>query len=263
MRRYFWLALCMFATGLATTGIANATYERNWVELPIVEDPLVRMPGTQPMGVQGPFNDPDPEHTFQELNDPTMCYECHGLAFNKYSEPGFNWSGSLMAQAARDFLFWSAMAVAAQDSIWAINRPNAADICERCHLPKGWLEGRSDPANGSAFKGADFDGVQCDFCHRMFDPFFETTTAGTREGDDWEGYWDEAKDSWTGSYIELVEPPIDDPDAKWVPSPVIADYDHGAKATYEHDLELSQWIKTFYGNDFYRSGIPPFFWIGP
>ena len=82
--------------------------------------------------------------------------------------------------------------MAAQDSIWAVGTPNAVDICERCHFPKGWLEGRSDPTNASAMTGADFDGVQCDFCHRMYDPFFETTHAGTREGADWADYWDEA-----------------------------------------------------------------------
>jgi len=84
--------------------------------------------------------------------------------------------------------------VAAQDSIWAAARPNATDICLRCHFPKGWLEGRSDPTNASLMTGEDYDGVFCDFCHQMVDPFHEDTFAGTREGSDWVGYWDEALD---------------------------------------------------------------------
>ncbi len=91
------------------------------------------------------------------------------------------------------------MVVAGQDSIFAIDRPNAVDICERCHFPKGWLEGRSDPPNASAMTGADYDGVQCDLCHRMVDPFFEPTYAGTREGNNWQIYWDEAVNTGPGS----------------------------------------------------------------
>ncbi len=91
------------------------------------------------------------------------------------------------------------MAVADQDSIWAIGSPNATDLCLRCHMPKGWLEGRSDTPNGSAMTTGDFDGVQCDFCHRMWDPHFEDLYQGTREGADRPGYWDEAGNSGPGS----------------------------------------------------------------
>jgi hypothetical protein len=143
-----------------------------WTAIPVVEDPLVRMPGTQPGQVA--------------LQAPTRCMNCHA-GYNESVEPGFNWMGSMMAQAARDFLFWACFTVSAQDSIWAVGTPNATDICERCHFPKGWLEGRSDPTNASLMTGADFDGVQCDFCHRMWDPHFETTYDGTREGSDWLG----------------------------------------------------------------------------
>jgi hypothetical protein len=98
----------------------------------------------------------------------------------------------MMAQAARDPLFWACMTVAGQDSIWALGNPNAVDLCERCHFPQGWLGGRSDPPNASAMTGSDFDGLHCDVCHTKWDPFFETTYSGVREGNDWTGYWDEA-----------------------------------------------------------------------
>jgi hypothetical protein len=105
----------------------------------------------------------------------------------------------MMGQAARDPLFWAAMTVAAQDSIWAIGRPNATDLCLRCHFPQGWLDGRSDPTNAALMTGEDYDAVHCGLCHRLVDPFFETTHDGTREGSDWEDYWDETNLSKTPS----------------------------------------------------------------
>jgi hypothetical protein len=155
-----------------------------WMPTPVVDDPLVRMPGSQPGQVI--------------LEGPNRCLNCHS-GYDQPIEPGFNWQGSMMAQAGRDFLFWSCLTVAGQDSIWAIGSPNAVDICERCHFPKGWLEGRSDPPNVSAITGDDYDGVFCDFCHRMYDPFFETTYTGEREGSDWLNYWDETNNSGTTS----------------------------------------------------------------
>jgi len=188
-----------------------------WTAVPVVDDPLVRMPGTQPGQVL--------------LEGPTNCLNCHA-GYNTAVEPGFNWSGSMMAQAARDFVYWSCLTVGLQDSIWAAGRPNAGDICERCHFPKGWLEGRSDPPNASAMTMADFDGVQCDFCHSMWDPFFETTYAGTREGNDWLGYWDETNASGT-------------------PSQPAAD------ATRAEDMSYTPSILMFNGEAFFSNNLPP------
>jgi hypothetical protein len=188
-----------------------------WTPVPVVDDPLVRMPGTQPGQTS--------------LEAPGRCLNCHA-GYNTEVEPGFNWQGSMMAQSARDFLFWACMTVGAQDSIWAAGSPNATDICERCHFPKGWLEGRSDPTNASLMTGADYDGVQCDFCHTMYDPFFETTYAGTREGSDWLGYWDETNASGT-------------------PSQPAAD------ATYAEDTAEAGGITLFHGGTFYTNNVPP------
>ena len=193
-----------------------------WDPVPVEEDPLVRMPGTQPNQAT--------------LEAPNRCLNCHS-GYDPAVEPGFNWKGSMMAQAARDFLFWACMTVAGQDSTWAIGRPNAVDICERCHFPKGWLEGRSDPPNASAMTGADYDGVECDFCHNLYDPFFEGTHNLAREGDlngdgaisasEWRDYWDETNASST-------------------PSGPAAD------TTYAEDLDLAQGITLFNGAPFYR-----------
>ena len=188
-----------------------------WTPLPVADDPLLRMPGTQPGQVA--------------LENPNRCLNCHA-DYDQAVEPGFNWRGSMMAQAARDPLMWACLAVSAQDSIWATGRPNATDLCLRCHLPEGWLEGRSDPTNGSLMQGSDFDGVHCDVCHRLVDPFFETIYDGTREGSDWPGYWDETNASAT-------------------PSQGAAD------ATYLSDQAVAATIGLFNGNPFYDVGNAP------
>lgn len=140
------------ALALGSAGIAHA-----WTPLPVKQDPLVFMPGSQPGDVQG-------------MDNATRCENCHS-AYNPAVEPGSNWRGSMMAQAARDPLWLACLTVAAQDAIWAVGTPNATDICIRCHTPGGWLGGRSDPTNTSALVGNDFEGVECDFCHRKIDPF--------------------------------------------------------------------------------------------
>ena len=189
-----------------------------WEPVILTADPLIRMPGSQP----------DPA---MALEPASACMTCHS-GYKPAIEPGFLWKGSMMAQSGRDFFFWSAMTVAAQDSIWAFGTPNAADICERCHMPKGWLELRSDPPNGSAMNGDDFDGVQCDFCHRMVDPFFADTHSGAREGSEWASYWDE-----TG--------------AGPMPSQASAD------ATLAADIDVASGISLFNGGPFYSAANQP------
>ena len=101
MKRLVGVGTAVLAINLYCAELLADSYVRKWVEMPVAEDPLPRMPGTQPAGVQ---NMP-----IFELDNPDECYECHGLGFNKYSEPGFNWSGSMMSQSARDPLFWSSL----------------------------------------------------------------------------------------------------------------------------------------------------------
>jgi len=215
MLSHRWKLALSFAFFLISlTMVAYSTH--SWTSIPVADDPLVRMPGTQPNQVA--------------LESPTRCLNCHAN-YNSEVEPGFNWKGSMMAQAARDFLFWACMTVAGQDSIWAVGRPNAVDLCERCHFPKGWLEGRSDPPNASAMIGADFDGVQCDSCHRMYDPFFEKTYAGLREGSDWLDYWDETNASSTPSQL-------------------------AADTTYGEDMTQAQSITRFDGLPFFQNNEP-------
>ncbi|RLB55229.1 MAG: hypothetical protein DRI90_19610 [Deltaproteobacteria bacterium] len=176
--RALWVVAALAVPLCAATASA-------WTALGVADDPLVRLPGTQPAdGVV--------------LEGPGQCMNCHDN-YDPNVDVGFHWRGSMMAQALRDPLFWASVTVAAQDSIWAVGRPNAADLCLRCHTPEGWLGGRSDPSNGSGFTGSDHDGVSCAGCHKLYDPFFEDTYTGVREGSDWVGYWDESGASSTPS----------------------------------------------------------------
>ena len=199
-----FFAAALWLTAACTTALA-------WNPLPVEDDPLVRMPGTQPGQAT--------------LESPNRCLNCHA-GYNSAVEPGFNWMGSMMAHSARDFLFYACMTVAAQDSIWAVGTPNAVDICERCHFPKGWLEGRSDPPNASAMTGADFDGVQCDFCHQLWNPRFQEAHDGV--GEDW-----------------------DETDFSDTPSSLAAD------ETRLEDSLLAMDIRRFNGNPFFADGAPP------
>ncbi len=117
----------------------------------------IEQPGTQP----------------EELSAPIVAvqggqYNCHNCHSNYESEPKaepwYNWQGSMMSHAGRDPLFWATMAVAEQDF------DGSGDLCLRCHAPKGWLEGRSTPTDGSALLTGDQYGVECGFCHRLTNP---------------------------------------------------------------------------------------------
>lgn len=180
------LAIAAFLVlGTEQTTLAGDGDGQGWTPVPTIFDPLIRMPGTQP--TDGVTIEPS-----------SICLACHSN-YDPAVEPGHNWRGTMMGNSARDFIFWAALTVAGQDSIHFIDRPNAMDLCLRCHMPEGWLGGRSTQVNGSIMTGHDFDGVSCDFCHRMYDPFHVETIEGMRpqESNDWAGYWDEAPSSQT------------------------------------------------------------------
>ncbi len=121
------------------------------------------MPGTQPLEAL-------------PLSDPLDCAVCHGN-YDSAAEPFFNWKGSMMAMASRDILFQANMVIANQDA------PDSGDMCLRCHLPRGWLGGRSVPTDGKAMLPADEKGVSCDLCHRMVDPIYKPGVSPDRDAD--------------------------------------------------------------------------------
>ena len=95
--------------------------------------------------------------------EPISGCDCHS-GYDIAVEPAFNWHGSMMSQAMRDPLFTATMVIANQDA------PESGDLCIRCHTPKGWLEGRSTPTDGSALTADDREGVTCHFCHKSIKP---------------------------------------------------------------------------------------------
>ena len=108
------------------------------------------IPGSQPLE-SGTFANPD------------QCDNCHG-GYDENAEPAFNWRGSMMALAQRDPLYLACLTIANQDA------PEVGDLCIRCHTPKGWLEGRSEPTDGSALTADDREGITCHACHKMIPP---------------------------------------------------------------------------------------------
>lgn len=120
------------------------------------------LPGTQP----GTLTDP--------IATPTNCTGCHSNYGAPQIEPYNTWQGSMLAQAGRDPITYAAMSIANQDV------PFSGELCIRCHMPKGWLEGRSSPADASATTADDRQGVQCNVCHRLVDP---TNAPGAPAGD--------------------------------------------------------------------------------
>jgi hypothetical protein len=120
------------------------------------------LPGTQPFE-HGP-----------DLEASAGCATCHG-GFDTNREPYYNWQGSMMANAALDPLFLANMAIANQDAA------NSGDLCLRCHLPRGWLAGRSVPTDGSRMEAADRDGVNCALCHRMVNPTYAAGVSPTND----------------------------------------------------------------------------------
>jgi hypothetical protein len=93
-----------------------------------------------------------------------QCQMCHGRTRNGSADPFLSWQSGMMSQAAIDPVFRAALAIANQDI------EGVGEFCLRCHAPRGWLEDRSKPADGSALIREDLYGVSCDICHRLMNP---------------------------------------------------------------------------------------------
>lgn len=143
----FIIATVCFATGVTSSASAQT------LPVPTTLDDFFQ-PGTQPNTIQEP------------VIAGTACTLCHGF-FQQQNSPYERWAATIMAQASRDPLLHACMAIAEQDASFA------GDLCIRCHMPSGWLSGRSTPTDGSALTGInDWDGVTCNLCHRLVDPVY-------------------------------------------------------------------------------------------
>lgn len=94
--------------------------------------------------------------------DADYCGQCHGGGINgDYSFlPTDTWAGTMMANAARDPVFFAALTIANQDV------PDVGTYCIRCHTPLGFVRNHATPADGSLLDNIDKQGVGCDVCHR-------------------------------------------------------------------------------------------------
>lgn len=159
---------------VATDSFGNSGFDVSDTAFTIISGPFTNvhgvastlrdfdLPGTQPF-----------EHG-AELASSASCATCHG-GYDAAVEPYRNWQGSMMANASRDLLFQANMAIANQDAA------NSGDLCLRCHLPRGWLGGRSVPTDGSRMQAADGDGVSCALCHSMVNPVYTAGTSPTND----------------------------------------------------------------------------------
>ena len=175
----------LFLTGLLLCAAAAAAPSSIDGPAPIDFTPN----GTQPL-LQVPLDAPD------------TCSSCHGDGF----DPGdgsfiahSTWSGSMMANATRDPLFWAALDVANHDL------PGVGDYCLRCHTPSGWLGGRVrktgvpgtpvvNGENGCLLEGSlteadssgnDYSGITCHFCHRAEDSGPQGQPAASQNANLW------------------------------------------------------------------------------
>jgi hypothetical protein len=131
--------------------------------LPIVS--LSALAGLAPASAQAAPTEPNT--LIHALAESLACQLCHtfdnampAAAEPRYA-PFYGWQGSLMANAARDPIFWAGVALADQD------HPGETVECVRCHSPRAFLEGRGDATRIDQLTAADLEGVGCELCHRM------------------------------------------------------------------------------------------------
>ncbi|HLM74067.1 MAG TPA: multiheme c-type cytochrome, partial [Polyangiaceae bacterium] len=138
----------VFRRGAAALGVALAILAGAGWSAAGLDDLGGTKPGELPSG--GKFLDAD------------GCAQCHGggVAGDTSYLPSDTWAGTMMANAARDPVFFAALAVANQDA------PGVGTYCIRCHAPIGFVRGHATPSDGSALDKVDKQGIGCEVCHR-------------------------------------------------------------------------------------------------
>ncbi|MCO5194029.1 MAG: cytochrome c family protein [Anaerolineae bacterium] len=127
------------------------------------------LPGTQPAELE------------DDIAPPSQCIACHknyssAIDMPEEHETWRAWSGSMMAQAGRDPVFWAALDIANADASFA------GDFCLRCHLPTAFMNG--DVTQNSTiddFTPNQLEGVQCEVCHRLVDPVYKAGISPERD----------------------------------------------------------------------------------
>ncbi len=100
---------------------------------------------------------------------PETCDLCHGYenALIHDDDPDYaplrTWQGTMMANSARDPVFWAGLAVADADA------PGQTELCIRCHAPRAFLDGNGSVTSFDQLTNDQDEGVECALCHRMMD----------------------------------------------------------------------------------------------
>jgi uncharacterized protein (TIGR03382 family) len=110
-----------------------------------------------------------PGEIVNQIQQPSACELCHDflnpidMIEDLAIAPMKTWQGSMMANSARDPVFWAGVAVASQDI------PGATELCVRCHAPSAFLDGAGASTALDELTLDQQHGVECEFCHRMVD----------------------------------------------------------------------------------------------
>ena len=100
---------------------------------------------------------------------PHTCELCHGNenALIHDDDPDYSalrsWQGSMMANSARDPVFWAGVAVADAD------HPGGTELCVRCHAPRAFLDGHGSVTRFEDLLPEEQEGIECAFCHRTME----------------------------------------------------------------------------------------------
>lgn len=110
----------------------------------------------------------EPGALTNKLQAASECMMCHSFANTpeQADQPFVTpavWQGGLMANSARDPVFWAGVAVASQDA------PGETADCVRCHAPRAFVAGRGEAVGIDELEPDDLTGVDCELCHRLLD----------------------------------------------------------------------------------------------
>ena len=97
----------------------------------------------------------------------TFCHSDYGLDVAPYD----SWVASAMGQSARDPVFHAALAIANQDANLS------GTLCLRCHAPGAFIAEHTSTGTVADFTNEDYDGVTCNFCHRVVNPVLGADSA--------------------------------------------------------------------------------------
>ncbi len=111
----------------------------------------------------------EPNSLANPLVETVACENCHLFvnAVVQVADPPYSpfrtAQGTMMANSARDPVFWAGVAVADADA------PGQTELCIRCHAPRAFLDGHGDVTSIDELTDEERSGVECEVCHRAME----------------------------------------------------------------------------------------------